>query len=119
MVDRFVRFKPAEFLVKVDKDDRPIDPELVAINVLSKSHWKEAELAISEFLVGLHIDRESLKSSGVSAVGPFRALPLICAVQKRAFDVCAVTERPAALAQRLPEPQDRRSDRSLAEYPHT
>lgn len=71
MVDRFIRFKPDEFLVKRDKDDKEVDPELVAINVLSKGHWKEAELALAEFLVGLHIDRESLKASGVSTAAVF------------------------------------------------
>jgi hypothetical protein len=83
MVDRFVRFKPSDALVKVDKDDRPIDPELVATNVLSKTHWKEAELAISEFLVGLHIDRESLKASGVRAFGPSHALTVISALSQK------------------------------------
>lgn len=66
MVDKKVKFQPAEFCIKVDKNGKEIHPELLAKNVASKVHWREAEEALAEVLLGLHIDRDSMKSSRVS-----------------------------------------------------
>jgi hypothetical protein len=62
-VDKYIKFKPDEKLVKVDSNGAPIDPELLPINVASKGHWSSAEAAIQESF-GMYIDRDSLKAYG-------------------------------------------------------
>src|SRR5690348_15212643 len=63
--DSYIKWKPADKLVKVESKGEAFDPCLLPINVASKGHWSAAEHAIAE-ASSMYIDRESLKAYGVS-----------------------------------------------------
>lgn len=110
--DKYVKWKPIDFCIKVTKGGDNINAEELPVNVMSKSHWKDVELAIGDFLIGLHIDRESLKSSGVC---PLFVRYLLLFLMR--FSLCAAAERCSSLAAAVQAQQDARGRFvSLAEH---
>lgn len=62
-----LKFKDKDKATKQDDKGDEIDPELIPSNIISKTHWRNAQLAIFESF-GMSIHQQSLKAKGVSAV---------------------------------------------------